>query len=264
MGCHTGRWRWQARATYWPLLPSQKKYSDSYAWQLVVQTLVCTFRCNPPFQEVFFVPPCLIFIFEVHTFYFDVGVQGYWHEISLPCVLFIPNRFQGLSSPPSIQHKQQHQHKKQKTNRETQKQYLLDVSTSRKKKDITSYTVSGANYNTEWFINLEKPSNIPHPQCVSRVGKKNSVVKLLKSTRVGSPTNINRLVGNLSYHPFLKITGFPGSRWLNHQFQNGGNPNLEDDGSSPTKNNGETRKPTKNKNGNWTSRDFLLLFLVFF
>ena len=94
--------------------------------------------------------------------------------------------------------------------------------------------------------------------------KKNSVVKLLKSTRVGSPTNINRLVGNLSYHPFLKITGFPGSRWLNHQFQNGGNPNLEDDGSSPTKNNGETRKPTKNKNGNWTSRDFLLLFLVFF
>ena len=89
IGCHTGRWRCGEQGPHTGhYCRHRKNYSGSYAWGLVVQTLVCTFPCNPPFQEAFFVRPCWILKFEVHTCYLHVGVQGCWHEISLPCVLF--------------------------------------------------------------------------------------------------------------------------------------------------------------------------------
>ena len=70
------------------------------------------------------------------SFLFDIHIRSsyifFWCGSArlltwnFPSLRFIPNRFHGLSSPPSIQQKQQHQqqqqYKKQKTNRETQKQ----------------------------------------------------------------------------------------------------------------------------------------------
>ena len=124
MGCHTGRWRCGEQG------PHTGHYCRHRKNTVVHMPEVWSSRLwYAPFSAISLFRRLSLLVPVWYSYSKFIHVIFMWEckaaDMKFPFLAFYSKPFHGLSSPPSIQHKQQHQqqqqHKKQKTNKETQK-----------------------------------------------------------------------------------------------------------------------------------------------